>query len=77
MDTKDAHKETSDTGGIKKPLLYLPGTVALCEIHCHKNLMDIIIHHLSFQRPFINIYQESNTFLQLQGLSIYGVQEDD
>jgi histone H3 len=47
---KVARKSTSATGGVKKPLRYRPGTVALREIRKHQKSTEPLVRKLPFQR---------------------------
>ncbi|KAL7502333.1 hypothetical protein ACHAXN_000593 [Cyclotella atomus] len=46
--TKATCKSAPFTGGVKKPHLYRPGTVALREIHRYQKLTDPLIRRLPF-----------------------------
>ena len=58
--TKAARRSAPDTGGIKKPHRYRPGTVVLREIRCYQKSTDLLIHKLPFQRLAREVLQDLN-----------------
>ncbi|KAB7502447.1 histone H3.3 [Armadillidium nasatum] len=48
--TKATRKSAPDTGGVKKPHRYRPGTVALREIRRYQKSTELFICKLPFQR---------------------------
>jgi histone H3 len=51
--TKVAHKCAPATGGIKKPHLYRPGTVALHKIRCYKKNTELLIRMMPFHYAYL------------------------
>ena len=50
VSNKAARKTAPNTGGIKKPHRYRPGTVALREIRKYQKSTELLIRKLPFQR---------------------------
>ena len=73
--TKSARKSAPQTGGIKKPHRYRPGTVALREIRRYQKSTELLIRKLPFQRLVREIAQDFNTDLRFQSAAIGGLQE--
>jgi histone H3 len=73
--TKAARKSNPQTGGVKKPHRYRPGTVALREIRRFQNSTDILIRKLPFSRLVREIAQDFKTDLRFQSAAIGALQE--
>ena len=58
--TKASRKSAPATLGVKKPLRYRTGAVALLEICCYQKSTDLLIRRLPFQRLVREIAQDSN-----------------
>ena len=56
--TKAARKSAPNTGGVKKPHRYRPGTVALREIRKYQKSTDLLLRKLPFQRLVREIAQD-------------------
>ena len=63
------------TGGVKKPHRYRPGTVALREIRRYQKSTELLIRKLPFQRLVREIAQEFKTDLRFQGSAVLALQE--
>ena len=50
-------------GGLKRPMRYRPGTVALREIHCYQKSTELLIRKLPFNRLVREIAQDFKTDL--------------
>ncbi|KAF8720536.1 hypothetical protein HU200_023790 [Digitaria exilis] len=61
-----ARKSAPQTGGVKKPRRYRPGTVALREIRKYQKITDLLIRKLPFQRLVREIAQLFKTDLRFQ-----------
>lgn len=46
---KAVRKSVPNTGGVKKPHRYRPGTVALCEIRKYQKSTELLIRKLPFR----------------------------
>ena len=73
--TKAARKSPSNTGGVKKPRRYRPGTVALREIRRYQKSTDLLIRKLPFQRLVREIAQDFKSDLRFQHTAILALQE--
>ncbi|XP_037837064.1 histone H3-like [Kryptolebias marmoratus] len=73
--TKAARRNTPATGGVKKPHLYRPGTVALREIHHYQKSIELLIWKLPSQRLVWKITQDFKTNLCFQSSAIMALQE--
>ncbi|XP_037833297.1 histone H3-like, partial [Kryptolebias marmoratus] len=73
--TKAAHWSTPATGGVKKPHLYRPSTVALREILHYQKLSELLIRKLPFQHLVQEITQDYKTDLRFQSSPIMALQE--
>ena len=62
-------------GGLKRPMRYRPGTVALREIHHYQKSMELLIRKLPFNRLIREIAQDFKTDLQFQAAAIGALQE--
>ena len=51
-------KQTSSTGGIKKPHRYHPGLLASCEIHRYQQSMESLIRKTPFNKLIKEISQD-------------------
>ena len=63
------------TGGVKKPMRYRPGTVALREIRRYQNTGELLIRKLPFARLVQEIAQDFKTDLRFQREAIAALQE--
>ena len=63
------------TGGLKKPMRYRPGTVALREIRCYQKTTELLIRKLPFSRLVREIAQDFKTDLRFQPQAIGALQE--
>jgi histone H3 len=73
--TKAARKSAPNTGGVKKPHRYRPGTVALREIRRYQKSTELLIRKLPFQRLVREIAQDFKTDLRFQGSAVLALQE--
>ncbi|XP_050016719.1 histone H3.3A-like [Alexandromys fortis] len=77
--TKANRKSAPSIGGVKKPNLYKPGTVALREIRRYQKSTDrsffLLIRKLPFQRLVREIAQDFKTDLRFQSAAIGALQE--
>ena len=62
-------------GGLKRPMRYRPGTVALREIRRYQKTMELLIRKLPFNRLVREIAQDFKTDLQFQAAAIRALQE--
>jgi histone H3 len=65
----------TNTGGVKKPHRYRPGTVALREIRKYQKSTDLLIRKLPFQRLVREIAQDFKTDLRFQSSAVLALQE--
>ncbi|KAL8278564.1 hypothetical protein RQP46_009056 [Phenoliferia psychrophenolica] len=72
---KAARKSAPQTGGVKKPHRYKPGTVALREIRRYQKSTELLIRKLPFQRLVREIAQDFKTDLRFQSSAIGALQE--
>ena len=63
------------TGGLKRPMRYRPGTVALREIRCYQKSTELLIRKLPFNRLVREIAQDFKTDLRFQAQAILALQE--
>ena len=63
------------TGGLKRPMRYKPGTVALREIHRYQKTTELLIRKLPFNRLVREIAQDFKTDLRFQAAAIGALQE--
>ena len=68
-------KGTPVKGGVKKPMRYHPGTVALCEIRRYQKTTELLIRKLPFNRLVREIAQDFKTDLRFQAQAIGALQE--
>ncbi|KAH7415544.1 hypothetical protein KP509_14G050700 [Ceratopteris richardii] len=73
--SKAARKSALNTGGVKKPLHYRPGTVALREIRKYQKSTELLIRRLPFQRLVREIAQDLKTDLRFQSHGVLALQE--
>lgn len=73
--TKAARKSAPDTGGVKKPHRYRPGTVALREIRRYQKSTDLLIRKLPFQRLVREIAEDNSIGLRFQSTAVLALQE--
>ena len=63
------------TGGLKRPMRYRPGTVALREIRRYQKSTELLIRKLPFNRLVREIAQDFKTDLRFQAQAIMALQE--
>ena len=63
------------TGGLKKPMRWCPGTVALCEICRYQKTMELLIRKLPFNRLVREVARDFKTDLRFQPQAIDALQE--
>ena len=63
------------TGGLKKPMRWRPGTVALREIRCYQKTTKLLIRKLPFNRLVREIAQDFRKDLRFQPQAIGALQE--
>jgi histone H3 len=63
-----------NSGGVKKPHRYRPGTVALREIRRYQKSTELLIRKLPFQRLVREIAQDFKTDLRFQSAAIGALQ---
>ena len=63
------------TGGVKKPMRWRPGTVALREIRRYQKSTELLIRKLPFNRLVREIAQDFKTDLRFQAQAIGALQE--
>ena len=73
--TKAARKSHLETGGVKKPHRWRPGTLALKEIRKYQKSTHLLIRKLPFQRLVREISQDLKTDLRWQSNAIFALQE--
>ena len=64
-----------DTGGVKKPHRYRPGTVALREIRKYQKSTDTLIRKAPFQRLVREILQDFKSDFRMQSTALLAMQE--
>lgn len=62
-------------GGVKRPLRYRPGTVALREIRKYQKTTDLLIRKLPFQRFVREVAQDYKTDIKFQSSAMECLQE--
>ncbi len=62
-------------GGVKKPMRYRPGTVALRQIRKYQKSTDLLIRKISFQRLVREIVQNMHKELRFQSTALLALQE--
>jgi len=72
---KAARKSSIQSGGVKKPHRFRPGTVALREIRRFQKSTELLIRKLPFQRLVREIAQHIKTELRFQGTAVAALQE--
>ena len=70
-----AGNPTAPTGGLKKPMRYKPGTVALREIRRYQKTTELLIWKLPFARLVREVAQDFKTDLRFQRNAIGALQE--
>lgn len=73
--TKAARKAVPQTGGIKKPRRYRPGTLALREIRKYQKSTDLLIRKIPFQRLIKEIAADFRTDIRFQSAAVLALQE--
>ena len=66
---------TVSTGGVKRPMRYKPGTVALREIRRYQKTTELLIRKLPFSRLVREVAQDFKTDLRFQRNAIGALQE--
>ena len=64
-----------NSGGVKKPHRYRPGTVALREIRKYQKSTELLIRKVPFQRLVREIAQDFKTDLRFQSSAVLALQE--
>ena len=72
---KAAKKRQPSTGGLKKPMRYRPGTVALREITRYQKSTELLIRKLPYARLVREVAQDFKTDLRFQREAIAALQE--
>ncbi|XP_037835073.1 histone H3-like, partial [Kryptolebias marmoratus] len=75
--TKAARKSAPATGGVKKPHLYRPETMAIREIHHYQKFTKLLIRKLPFQHLVREIAQDFKIDLSFQSSAVMASQEDN
>ncbi|HKB54591.1 MAG TPA: hypothetical protein VKD22_11370 [Ramlibacter sp.] len=70
-----AKQQAQQTGIVKKPHRFRPGTVALREIRRYQKSTELLIRKLPFQRLVRELAQEYKTDLRFQAAAIAALQE--
>ena len=70
-----ARKSAPNTGGVKKPHRYRPGTVALREIRRYQKGTELLIRKAPFQRLIREIAQDFKSDLRFQSTAVLALQE--
>jgi histone H3 len=73
--TKAARKTNPQTGGVKKPHRFKPGTVALREIRKYQKSTELLCRKLPFQRLIREIMQDYMANGRFSHEAIMGLQE--
>jgi len=73
--TKAARKSKPNTGGVKKPHRFRPGTVALRQIRKYQKSHDLLIRKLPFQRLVREVAQDFKTDLRFESFALMALQE--
>ena len=68
-------KIPGSTGGLKRPMRYKPGTVALREIRRYQKMTELLIRKLPFNCLVWEIAQDFKTDLCFQSTAIIALQE--
>ena len=74
----DGKKSTKkgDTGGVRKPYRYRPGTVALRQIQKYQKSTELLIRKIPFQRLVREVvYQMNKKDYRIQSTALLGLQE--
>ena len=70
-----SHGKVLESGGVKKPHRYRPGTVALRQIRHYQKSTELLIRKLPFQRLVRELAQEFNNDLRFQSTALMALQE--
>ena len=73
--TKAARMCAKKNYGIKRPMRFRPGTVALREIRKYQKSTDLLIHRLPFQRLVREIAHSYNCNIRFQSTALLALQE--
>ena len=68
-------KNLGSTGGLKRPMRWCPGMVALREIWCYQKSTELLICKLPFNCLVREIAQDIKTDLRFQAQAIWALQE--
>jgi histone H3 len=72
---KAARKSQAQTGVVKKPKRYRPGTVAIREIRKYQKSTDLLIRKLPFQRLVKEIASNYHSDVRFQSTAVLALQE--
>ena len=75
LNTRHARRNVYTIGGLKKPMRYRPGTVALREIRKYQKSTELLIRKLPFQRLVREITQKIRPGFRFQSTAILALQE--
>mgnify|MGYP006077989561 CR=1 FL=1 len=73
--TRAARKSAPETGGVKKPHRYRPGTVALREVRKYQKSTELLIRKLPFQRLVRELATSFKSDLRFQTTALLALQE--
>ena len=73
--TQSGRRSGPQTGGVKKPHRYRPGTVALRDIRKYQRNTDLLIRRLPFQRLVQEIAQNYKEDIRFQSTALLALQE--
>ena len=73
--TQAARKSAPNTGGLRKPHRYRPGTVALREIRRFQKSTELLLRQIPFQRLVREIAQDFKSDLRWQASAVKALQE--
>ena len=73
--TKAARRYRHPIGGVKRPMRYRPGTVALRQIRRYQKSTEMLIPKLAFQRLVKEVMQQINEELRIQSTALAAMQE--
>ncbi len=72
---KAAKRTAPNTGGVKKPHRFRPGTVALREIRRCQKSTELLLRKLPFNRLVREVAQDFKNDLRFQGSAVLALQE--
>ena len=73
--TRHAKRHPPQIGGIKKPMRYRPGTVALRQIRKYQKTTELLIQKIPFQRLVREVVQGLCRDLRIQSTALLALQE--